>query len=63
MTAYDDLLTDSQQEMDPRSLSLNNLHSAIEVLFQNMQVLMVPKCSNPWGLNQQEKTEGKKIKS
>ena len=62
MTAYADLLTDSQQEMDPRFLVLNNLHCAVEVLFHNMQVLMGPKCYKPWGLNQKIKREGK-IKS
>lgn len=63
MNIYVALLTDSQQQTDPRSLVLNYFHSEIEVLFQNVQVLLVLKCYNPWGLNQQEKSKGKKIKS
>lgn len=63
MGVYAALLTDSQQQTDPRSLVSNNFHCEIEVLFQHVQVLMVIKFYNPWGLNQQEKSKGKKIKS
>lgn len=53
MTAYVDLFTDSQYEMDPGSLVLNNLHCAIEA-FQNMQDPMVTKCCKPWWWNEEE---------
>lgn len=47
--------------MDSRSLV--SIFWEIEVLFQNMEVLLVLKRYNPLGLNQQEKSKGKKIKS
>lgn len=63
MNVYAALVTDSQQQTDPRSLISNNFHCEIEVLFQHVQVLLVLKCYDPWELNQQEKSKGKKIKS
>lgn len=63
MNAYAAPLTDSQQQTGPRSLVSNNFHCEIEVLFQNVQMLIVLKCYNPWRLNQREKSKGKKIKS
>lgn len=63
MNAYAALLTGSQQQKDSRPLVSNNFHWEIEVLFQNVQALLVLKCYNPLGLNQQEKSKGKKIKS